>query len=316
MAPALSRILVRLVGMVLTLLVASLIIYAALYIMPGDPAATIAGGGRVTPETLAAIKDQYHLDDPFLVRYWAWLGSAVQGDFGQSFVYKDDIGALLAPRIVNTAYLVVYSAIIIILAGTILGVLGSVRGRAAAGFVTITTAIGQAIPIFVAAIILIAVFAVSLGWFPTFGAGSGFLDRLWHLTLPAIALSLSFLAWTAQVTRDAVNNEKGREHVLTARSRGLSEKRIVWRHILRNAAGPITTVSGLTIAGLVAGAVIAETAFQVSGLGAFLVEAVEKQDIAVVQAIVLILVAAFVVTNTAADALNTMLDPRLRKGRR
>lgn len=316
MSPMVRTVTFRLVGMVLTLLVASLVIFAAVYIMPGDPAATIAGGGRVTQETLDSIKAQYNLDDPFLVRYGAWLSGAVRGDFGQSFVYKSDITALLAPRLVNTAFLVIYASLMIITVGTLLGVIGAVRGRVAAGFVTLTTAVGQATPVFVAAILLITIFAVSLGWFPTFGAGSGFLDRLWHLTLPAIALALSFLAWTAQVTRAAVLNEKEKEHVLTARSRGLSERRIIWRHILRNAAGPITTVSGLTIAGLVAGAVIAETAFQINGLGAFLVEAVDKQDIAVVQAIVLILVAVFVVTNTVADAINTSLDPRLRKAGR
>jgi peptide/nickel transport system permease protein len=166
----------------------------------------------------------------------------------------------------------------------------------------------------VAAIVLITIFAVDLHWFPTFGSGTGFADRIRHLTLPAVALALSYLAWVSQVTRATVTEELGREHVITARARGIRERNVLRRHVLRNALPPITAVSGLTVAGLVAGAVVAEKAFAVNGLGSFLVDAVQRKDFAVVQAIALILVTVFILTNSVVDAVNALLDPRIRRG--
>ncbi len=157
---------------------------------------------------------------------------------------------------------------------------------------------------------------MNLKWFPVFGAGTGFVDRLWHLTLPSIALALSWLAYTAQLTRAAVREELSREHVETARSRGIKERHVIWRHVFRNALIPITTVSGLTVAGLIAGDVVVEQAFGINGLGSFLVQAALQKDFASVQAVALILVAAFVVVNAIVDFWSLLLDPRLRAGSR
>lgn len=174
------------------------------------------------------------------------------------------------------------------------------------------TTAGLATPGFVAAILLVSLFAVRLGWFPAFGSGSGGLDRLYHLTLPAVALALSGLALVARVTRTAVVGESRREHVETARGRGLAESLVVRRHILRNAFIPISTVSGLTVGGLIAGSVIIETAFGLNGVGSFLVQSVNAKDFAVVQAITMLLVGAFVLINTAVDILYVIIDPRVR----
>jgi peptide/nickel transport system permease protein len=160
------------------------------------------------------------------------------------------------------------------------------------------------------------VFAVNLGWFPALGAGEGVLDRLWHLTLPAIALALSALAIVARVTRVSVREELGREHVQTAVSRGLPRHLVVRRHVLRNAAIPITTVTGITIASLIALSAVVERAFSLNGLGSALVIAAASKDFAVVQGISLVLVTAFVVTNTIVDFLYALLDPRVSLGRR
>ena len=303
-------VLQRLTALVLTLLVASFLIFGALYLAPGDPATLIAGG-HATPAVLEQIRLQNHLNDPIWTRYWDWLTGILHGDLGQSFVYRESVSTLLAPRIGNTVFLVVYASILILGIGVTLGLSSALRRRLG-GVVTVGTAVGMATPAFVAAIILITVFAVNLGWFPVFGSGTGFTGRLWHLTLPAIALAFSWLAYVAQITKASVREELGREHVETARSRGIPGTLIVRRHVFRNALIPITTVAGLTVAGLIAGAVVVEQAFGLNGLGSLLVQASSQKDFAVVQAIALLLVATFVIANALVDLVNGLLDPRLR----
>jgi peptide/nickel transport system permease protein len=300
----------RLISLVLTLFVASIVIYGALYLAPGDPA-TLLAGGHITPQIIAEIHKQYHLDDPIYVRYWDWLSGFLHGNLGQSFVYREPVTTLLAPRIGATLFLVTYASIVILLAGIGLGIVAGLTRRISSA-ITVGTGIGLALPSFVAAIVLITIFAVDLGWFPVFGAGVGFTDRLWHLTLPAVALAISWVAYVAQLTRTSIREELVREHVETARSRGIPGNLVVRRHVLRNAWIPITTVAGLTVAGLIAGDVVVEQAFGISGLGSFLVQATSQKDVAVVQSIALLLVAVFVIVNALVDLLNGTLDPRLR----
>jgi peptide/nickel transport system permease protein len=302
----------RLVSLVVTLAVASVAIYGALFLAPGDPA-TLLAGGHVTPGVLAAIRRSEHLNQPFDERYWHWLTGVLHGNLGTSFVYRESVTTLLAGRVLNTVFLVAYASILIILGGVGLGLLAATRRRLDT-LITVGTSIGLATPSFVAAIFLITVFAVNLKWFPVFGAGTGFVDRLSHLTLPAVALALSWLAYNAQLTRAAVREELGREHVETARSRGIKERHVLTRHVLRNAMIPIATVSGLTIAGLIAGDVVVEQAFGINGLGSFLVQAALQKDFASVQAVSLLLVAAFVIVNAVVDFWSLLLDPRLRAG--
>jgi peptide/nickel transport system permease protein len=168
------------------------------------------------------------------------------------------------------------------------------------------------VPSFVAAIGLIWLFAVRLGWFPAIGSGTGLGGRIRHLALPAVALALAQLAYVARIARAASREELGREHVETARARGLAPSQIARRHVVRNAMIPILTVSGLTIAGLLATSVVVERAFNLDGLGSLLVDAVVRKDFAVVQAVSLLLVTAFVVVNTLVDLLYGVLDPRVR----
>ncbi len=302
----------RLVSLVVTLLVASVAIYGALFLAPGDPA-TLLAGGHVTPSVLAAIQRSEHLNQPFDVRYWHWLTGVLHGNLGTSFVYRESVTTLLAGRVLNTVFLVAYASIVIVVGGVGLGLLAATRRRLDT-LITVGTSIGLATPSFVAAIFLITVFAVDLKWFPVFGAGTGLWDRLSHLTLPAVALALSWLAYNAQLTRAAVREELGREHVETARSRGIKERHVLTRHVLRNAMIPIATVSGLTVAGLIAGDVVVEQAFGINGLGSFLVQAALQKDFASVQAVALLLVAAFVIVNAIVDFWSLLLDPRLRAG--
>jgi peptide/nickel transport system permease protein len=306
----------RLAMLVLALLVASFVIYASLSIAPGDPLAVLTGGRTLPPEAMAVLRARYHLDESLPVQYWHWLTSAVQGDLGDSIALRESVNAVITQRAAVTFELVLYASILILLLGIGSGVLAGLRRGAVDTSVIAATTVSAAIPSFVAAIVLIAVFAVNLGWFPALGAGDGGLDRLWHLTLPAIALALSALAIVARVTRVSVREEMGREHVQTAVSRGLPWHLIVRRHVLRNAAIPITTISGITIASLIALSAVVERAFSLNGLGAALVSAAASKDFAVVQGISLILVAAFVITNTLVDLLYAALDPRVALGSR
>jgi peptide/nickel transport system permease protein len=305
----------RLVALVATLVVASVVIYGALAIAPGDPATLLVGGGKPNPQVIAEIHKQYHLDDPFLSQYWRWASHAARGDFGQSVVFRSSVMSLISARVWTTVMLVVYSALLILVFGVSLGILAGLRGGAVGTAVTTVTTIAMATPTFVMAILLIWIFSTKLSWFPVFGAGDGFTDRVRHLTLPAVALAFTYIAYVARITRTSVATELRSEHVDTARSRGISFHQIVRRHVLRNAAAPILTVSGLTIAGLIAGTAVAEEAFGISGIGQLLVDSASRHDLAVVQALSLLMVAAFVVTSTIADVINVALDPRLaRKG--
>jgi peptide/nickel transport system permease protein len=306
----------RLAMLALTLLVASFAIYASLLIAPGNPLSVLTGGRSLPPEALAVLRARYHLDDSLPVQYWHWLTSAVHGDLGTSIALRESVNTLISQRAGVTLELVLYASLLILVFGIGSGIAAGLRRGALDTTVIAGTTVFAAIPSFVAAIVLITVFAVKLGWFPALGAGTGVGDRLWHLTLPAIALALSALAIVARVTRVSVREEMGREHVQTAVSRALPWHLVVRRHVLRNAAIPVTTVVGITITSLIALSAVVERAFSLDGLGAALVQAALSKDFAVVQGISLVFVAAFVVANVLVDVLYAVLDPRVAMGSR
>lgn len=295
-----------------TVLATSFVIFVALSFAPGDPVAQILGG-RASDEDRAILREQLGLNDNVIARYFHWLGDALQGDLGISVISRQQVTDLLMPRIVTTGTLVLMAAFLIIIFGIALGALGGTRPRARS-LVNGITGLGVAVPSFVAATVLISVFAVGLGWFPTYGAGSGFLDRIWHLTLPAISLSIGFSAYVAQLSAAAISEEVDREHVVTAVGRGLPRSLVLRRHVMRNASIPILTASGLTVAGLVAGSVIVETAFAIDGLGSLLVKSISSKDYAPATAIAVIIVVVFVTITTLIDLIQVRADPRLRKG--
>jgi peptide/nickel transport system permease protein len=300
--------------LVASLLIASFVIFAAMYLAPGNPIAALSGGRSLPPASIAVLEHRYHLDQPFLAQYWYWLTGALHGNLGLSITLRENVSTLIASRIWTTAGLVLYASLLVCVLGIGLGLLAGLRPGWLDTSTLVITAVSAAIPAFVAAIVLILVFAVQLGWFPALGNGTGFLDSIRHMTLPAVALAISSLAIVARVTRASVREEGDREHVQTAVSRGIPGRQLIRRHILRNAAIPITTVTGITIASLIAVAAVVETAFGLNGLGAYLVQAAESKDLAVVQGISLVLVAAFVVVNVIVDVLYAALDPRVSLG--
>jgi peptide/nickel transport system permease protein len=312
-----GRFLARRLAMLLaSLLVASFVIFAALYAAPGNPISALSGGRSLPAASMAVLEQRYHLNDPFFVQYWYWLSGALHGNLGISITLRENVSTLIASRIWTTAGLVAYASVLIVVFGIGLGILSGLRRGLVDTGTLLVTAVSAAIPGFVAAIVLILVFAVNLGWFPALGNGTGLAGNLRHLTLPAVALAISSLAIVARVTRAAVRTEAGREHVQTAVSRGIPARQRIRRHVLRNAAIPITTITGITIASLIALDAVIETAFSLNGLGAYLVQSAQSKDLAVVQGISLVLVTAFVVVNLIVDLLYAVLDPRVTLGSR
>jgi peptide/nickel transport system permease protein len=299
-----------------TLLISSFVIFIALFIAPGNPIAVLSGGRTLPADSVRILEARYHLNDPFFTQYWLWLKGALHGDFGISIALRENVSTLIASRVGTTAALVLYASVLILVVGIGLGIVSGLRRGALDTSVLALTAISAAIPSFVAAIVLILLFSVKLTWFPSLGNGQGPFGTIYHLTLPAIALAISSLAIVARVTRASVREEFGREHVQTAVSRGIPSRQLIRRHVLRNAAIPITTISGITIASLIAVAAVVERAFGLNGLGAYLVGAANSKDFAVVQGISLVLVTAFVLVNLLVDLLYAVLDPRVDLGSR
>ncbi|WP_424568346.1 ABC transporter permease [Streptomyces sp. CH-036] len=304
----------RVAEMAATLLAASFVVFGAMYLAPGSPASFLLTGRSASPEAVAAISAQYHLDDPFAVRYLRWLGDMAQGDFGRSLTYRTDVSRLIADRLPTTLLLIAMALTVVVAVGLLLGRIAAVRGGATDTAVLISTAIAVGTPSFVAAVLLQGLFAVKLGWFPSSGAGDGFLDTLWHLTLPAVALALYLIGMLARVTRSAMLDALGAEHVTVARSRGVPERHVIRRHVLRNALGTVLTTGGLIVSTLLVCTILVETAFSIGGIGQLLELATSTKDFPTVQAISLIIVALFMTVNLVVDLLLPVVDPRITLG--
>jgi peptide/nickel transport system permease protein len=305
-------VLKRIGALIAVLVVSSFIVFAGMYLAPGSPEQFLVQGRTVSPEVLATIRAQYGLDDPFLLRYWHWLVDVVQGDLGRSLLTQQDVSTLVMSRLPTTLFLAAFAAILIIVFGVGLGVLAATRSGVFEKLVVFGSNLGFAVPTFFAALILMAIFGSNLGWFPVSGSGEGFADRLWHLTLPALALAFPGISVVARITRTAVREEQGSEHVIMAIARGVPKQFVLWRHTIRNSMLPVSTVLGTQIAGLLASAFVIEYAFTLDGIGSLLVNSVQKKDFAVVQAIALIMVLAFGLINLIVDLLYAVIDPRVR----
>lgn len=304
-------------GMLVTLVVASFIIFAAMFAAPGDPVTFLIGNPEnMTPERIASVRAQYHLDEPMLMQYWHWATGAITGDFGRSFQYHQPVSSILAARIPITLTLVAYAAALLTVFGIGLGILAAVRrGRATDTAIVGGTTLAASVPSFVLGIAFVALFAVQLRWFPVAGAGSGGLDRLHSLTLPAFTLAITALAIVSRVTRQSMIEQFSSEHVEAARATGLAERFVVRDHVLRGSWGPIITMVALVIASMIAGTVAVETVFGISGVGSLLVDAINTHDFPVVQAVLLFMVVAYMIVTTIVDLVLLALDPRINRRR-
>ena len=307
----------RLTALMVTLLVASLLIFLLLEILPGDPAAVILGVGA-QEDTLRALRAELGLDLPAPVRYLNWLGEVLQGDLGRSYTYDTPVQELLLNRVELSLPLALLAILLSTGIAIPLGVFAASRHRKVAdtgimGFAQL----GVAVPNFWFAILLILLFSVKLRWFSAGGfAGwdAGWFPAFKSLVLPAVALALPQAAILARVTRSSVLETVQEDYIRTARAKGLSRSQALWRHAVRNALIPVVTILGLQLSFLLAGTIIIENVFYLPGVGRLLFQAIAQRDLMVVKNLVLVLAATVVLINFLVDLLYAVLDPRLRLG--
>lgn len=310
------KILRRLAILLVSVFVASIVVFAFMAILPGDPA-QVALGVNATPELLAKTRHAFGTDRPLVTQYLDWMGGITHGDFGHSYVTGDAIGPQLIDRLGVTLWLVGAGMVVALVIAVPLGTLAAVRHRKASGTaISGLSQIGVAIPAFIAAILLVQVFAVQLRWLPSGGwtpPDQDFGAFVRGLILPALSLGLVQGAVMTRYVRSAVLDTLGQDYLRTARSKGLRPYQALFRHGLRNASVPVVTVLGLQLATLLIGAVVVERVFVLPGLGSMLLDSVSSRDLLTVQGIVLVLVVGVLLVNFVVDLLYTVLDPRLRE---
>jgi peptide/nickel transport system permease protein len=313
-------ILNRLLLAVFTLFAVSVLIFVCTEILPGDVASAVLGQGA-TPEALVIFRKELGLDVPAPIRFWNWLTAAMQGDLGTALTNKRNIVDELLPRLANTLFLAGYAALIAIPLAVGLGVYSAINeGKLGDKLSNILTLIAISLPEFFIAYLLIIFFAgVSFfQWFPslsTVSAGMPFGERVYQTTLPAFTLTLLVAAHILRMTRSSVLSVMSTPYIEMAFLKGARRGRVITRHALPNAAAPIITVIGLNLAYLVVGVVVIEAVFTYPGLGQYMVDAVSKRDVPVIQACGLVFALVFVGLNTLADVLVILVNPRLRHKR-
>jgi len=305
----------RILAVIPVLLVVAVIVFLILRLTPGDPAAVIAGNSA-TLEDIAMIRKSLGLEEPLLTQFLIWFGNLLKGDMGHSFYYRMPVTELIGQRIEPTSMLAALTMLIAIVIAVPLGVIAAWKhggwfDRGLIGF----SVMGFSIPVFVLGYILIWIVSLKLNLLPVQGykrIGEGFGPFFSHLILPAITLSVIFIALIARVTRAAVSEALTEDYIRTARSKGLPEKRVLIRHALANAAVPIVTVIGIGVALLIGGVVVTETVYAIPGLGQLTVDAVLARDFPVVQGVILFFSVAYVLINLLVDLSYLVLDPRIR----
>lgn len=305
----------RLLTLALTAWLATMVVFAVLEVVPGDPALLMLGT-QAQPDTLAALRAQMGLDQPIPVRYLRWVGGLLTGDLGTSLTYARPVADLVAERLAITLPLAALALVLSAVIAIPLGLTAASRhGRAGDWAVMAFGQVGIAVPSFWFGILLILGFSVKLGWFPAGGfpgwqAGAG--PALKALLLPAVALALPEAAILARVTRSAALDTLREDYVRTARAKGLGRRTVLIRHVLPNALIPVATILGLQCAFLIAGAVVVENVFTLPGLGRLLYQAIGQHDLIVVQSVVVMLAMSVVVVNALVDVAYAAIDPRPR----
>ncbi|MFT3803303.1 MAG: ABC transporter permease [Burkholderiaceae bacterium] len=305
----------RILSTIPVVVVVGILVFLMLRLTPGDPASVIAGNSA-TDQEVAEIRHKLGLDQPILTQFFIWSGQMLTGNFGESFFYKKSVGSLIADRIEPTLSLAFFTIVLAVLISVPLGTWAAYRqgswiDRIVIGF----SVMGFSVPVFVIGYVLIYVFAVRLGWFPTQGyqrLAEGVGGYLYRLVLPSLTLAVVYVALLARMTRTSVLEVLNEDYVRTARAKGLPPLKVLMRHALRNAAVPIVTVIGIGIALLIGGVVVTESVFNIPGLGRLTVDAVLARDFPTVQTVVLLFSIAYVLINLVIDLLYMVLDPRIR----
>ncbi|QRF59392.1 ABC transporter permease [Variovorax paradoxus] len=297
------------------LLIVAVIVFLLLRMTPGDPAAAIAGDAA-SAQDIARIRMQLGLDESILVQFARWLGQVLRGDLGHSFFYRMSVTDLIGQRLEPTLSIAAVTVVLTVLIALPLGVLAaSRRGGRLDRFIMGASVLGFSVPVFVAGYAMIWLFSMQLGWLPSQGysrIADGVGPWLRNLVLPCITLAVMYAALIARVTRASVSEALTEDYVRTARAKGIAEWSMLLRHALANAAVPIATVIGLSVAGLIGGVVVTETIYAIPGLGQLTVDAVLSRDYPLIQGITLFFSLVYVVVNLLVDLSYLLLDPRIR----
>ena len=302
----------RLLDVVPTVLLVLTLVFIALRLLPGDPAA-VALGDYATPEQLKLFREQMGLNLPLWHQYFDFLRNMLTLDFGQSLVDRTSVLQVIAVNLPYTIELTLVATAMGLLFGIPLGVLAAVhRGKLPDAGVRGFSLIGYAIPDFYLGALFLIVFALNLGWFPINGGGTGFLDRMYHVFLPAVTLAMVKTAFLARLTRTSLLEVLGKDYVRTARAKGAREPRVIYRHALRNALLPVTSGLGLSLLATLSGSVAIELVFNRPGIGEVLISAIAKRDYPVVQGGVVVFAAFVVLINLLVDLAYVIVDPRIR----
>ena len=313
------RLILSRIGLgLLTLFVVSVVIFLLTQVLPGDTASSVLGQ-NATPESLAAFRHELGLDQPALFRYLKWLFGVLHGDFGVAMTNKQDIVENLGPRFKNTLFLASYAALMALPLAVGFGILAAIReGRLTDRLANIVALLAISMPEFFVGYLLILNLAVNHEWFPslaTVGTDTSFGERVWAVTLPAITLTFLVTAHMLRMTRNSVLSTMSTAYVEMAFLKGLSRARVVTRHALPNAASPIISVIALNLAYLVVGVVVVENVFTYPGVGQYMIDAVSKRDVPVIEACGIVFAGVFITLNTFADVMAIVLNPRLRHPR-
>jgi len=305
-----GRYVVRRLGqLIVVTLGATLILFACLFVLPGDPVGQIAGSDKARdPAVIAQLHKQYGLDKPLVVQYGNYVGKLLTGDLGTDYTQGRPVTEILTPKMANTAKLAVFAILVDIVIGMAVGVLAAMKRYSvwdvSATFLT-TMAIG--VPSIVLGMIIQSIFVVKLNWFPLIADGS-----FKSMVLPGITLAIIDAALVAQLARSSMLEVLRADYVKTAVAKGLPSRTVLLRHILRNSVIPVITYIGISFGSLLGGAIITETIFNWNGIGLALVQAIQQNNNPIITGVVTISVAIFVVLNLVVDLLYAALDPRIR----
>ncbi|MFD1790232.1 ABC transporter permease [Ochrobactrum teleogrylli] len=305
----------RIFALVPVLLLVSIFVFLLLRLTPGDPAAILAGDAATT-EQLERIREAMGLNEPILTQYFTWMGKILQGDLGVSLISGVPVLDMVSQRIGPTISIAVLTIIIAVLVAIPMGVVAAWRHRSWIDYLVMSfSVLGFSVPVFLVGYVLLLIFSVNLGWLPVQGfkplsSGlGGFMERA---ILPALTLASIYIALIARMTRAAMLDVLGEDYIRTARAKGVSDRRLLFVHALKNAAVPVVTIVGTGFALLISGVVVTESIFNIPGIGRLTVDAVLARDYPVIQAMILLTSALYVFVNLLIDLSYTLFDPRIR----